>query len=219
MKNLLKLTGAVLLGVACGSANAAIISDADATWPASGAVAATVDAINSSPANRGINSTRTDYQSFVAQQSGTVTSVILAAANYNNLAFDIQVLQIADAQDEASFSSGADVSGLITVDAYGSTYSGNRNVEIQLGGAEQFSLTAGQAYVISVNGGDANVSFNWIHSNSGVDLYTDGTYLRDDGATTANRDFGVAMIPEPATLGLVGFFGAGVLFVRRRLAV
>ena len=45
----------------------------------------------------------------------------------------------------------------------------------------------------------------------------EGFAISSSGADVS--DFGIAAIPEPATLGLLGIFGGGILFIRRRCRV
>ena len=44
-------------------------------------------------------------------------------------------------------------------------------------------------------------------------IYNDHSFLND---ITFNNDSGIQAVPEPATIGLIGLFGGGILFIRRR---
>lgn len=207
------------------SASAATITDLLAVWPTSPDVQ-TVDAINNSPANRGIAGTRIDQQSFTVDSDVTVGTIYLSAANYNNLAFTISFYETVGGVNDNPPVPGTQVGSTITVDPFGSTSSGNGNMEISLSPSEQFTLpalTGGSGYMMAVQLVDTSSStagFNWVHSNSGTDIYTGGRYLRDDGNTTNTRDFGLALVaapvPEPGSLALLAIGSSLLLAVRRR---
>ncbi len=56
---------------------------------------------------------------------------------------------------------------------------------------------------------------NWIGDGGGYSYASDGGVFVPGGSIAKLEVFSVAAIPEPATLGLIGLFGGGILAVRR----
>ena len=72
-----------------------------------------------------------------------------------------------------------------------------------------FSITQGSTVLASGNGVDGDSNFTGGYA---------GTYVDKTGGAPAKYDnFSLEVIPEPATLGLIGVCAAGALFIRRRL--
>jgi len=191
---------------------AANIVSTSALWPTAPDVE-TVDALVNSPANRGITGTRVNRQSFTVLSDFTVSTIFISAANYNSNAFTISFFETSDVNGNPLDLSGAQVGSTITVDPLSYAVGGNMNLEISLTLAEQVFLPApaGPAgYIMAVQLADtaSPAAFNWVHSNSGVDIYSGGRYRRDDGNQTNTRDL--------LALTLIG--AGGLLALRRRRA-
>jgi hypothetical protein len=194
-------------------AEAAIISDINATWPTSPAVQ-TVDALSVTNGNRGMSGTRINRQSFSVASDFTVGEIYLSANNYGNTAFKLEffeIINVLQGTGNGGLAGAANVVGqvdsTITVVPQGTTATGLRNLRIALSPAEQFNLPAlpspgGYLVAISLVDSASAAAFNWVHSNTGADVYSGGRYRRDDGDQTNTRDYGLALvaaIPEPDT--------------------
>jgi len=207
-----------------GNAYGATIASTAATWPTFDALneTASIDANSVVNANRGISGTRIDRQSFNVTNTFTVDTIYLSAANYNSNAFTISFFQTT-AVNANPIVSGTQVGSTITVDPLAAAVSGNMNLEISLLPSEYitFAATTGTAgYVMAIQLADSTTpaAFNWVHSNTGTDIYKGGRYRRDDNDQTSSRDFGFALVqtvPEPTALALFAV-GSGLLVVNRR---
>jgi hypothetical protein len=220
---------------------AAVISNINATWPfptytvpadqpahatAISPGVDTLDAIGAGThANRAINSTRIERQTFTVRSDLTIGSIYLSANNYGNQPFNISFFQVTAVNGTGAGgigTPGAQVGSTITVPAFGSTASGDRNLEIDLDPSEQITLpgvTGTNGYCMQIQLPDSTVSttaFNWVMLNDGTDTYPGGRYRRDDGDTTNTRDYGLALVaaPEPTTLAALAI--GSVLTMRRR---
>lgn len=228
MQPLARVLSSVCLGVLTAAVTqstfAADIVSTAAVWPTAPAVE-TVDALVNTPANRGITGTRVNRQSFTVLSDFTVSTIFISAANYNSNAFTISFFETSDVNGNPLDLSGAQVGSTITVNPLAYAVGGNMNLEISLGLPEQVFLPApvGPAgYIMAIQLADTTsaAAFNWVHSNSGVDIYTGGRYRRDDGNQTNTRDFGLALVavPEPGSLALTLLGAGGLLALRRRRA-
>ncbi len=94
---------------------------------------------------------------------------------------------------------------------------GNINDDVVWTGAD---LAVNGAEIWKLDGGSGSLISSGTNIWSGNLVISDGdTFALVNGKTTAMRmkSLTVDVIPEPATLGLVTFFGAGILVIRRRL--
>jgi PEP-CTERM motif len=205
------------------AASAAVIVNTSGLWPTAPNEVQTIDALSVTHANRGISTTRVDRQSFTVSSDITVDTIFLSANNYNNIAFTISFFQTA-AVNGNPLALGSQIGSTITVSPFGSTASGDRNLQISLDPSEQIffpGLASTAGYVMAIQLADTSGStaaFNWVHSNTGSDIYTGGRYRRDDGDMTNTRDFGLALVqsvPEPGSLAFFAF-GSGILLIARR---
>lgn len=177
----------------------------------------TLDPELNTPAARGINNTRQLRQTFVLDSDITVTNFTLSI---NVTADDDLVVNFYEVTDPLG-ANWAAVGATNLIKTFTQSTVGVRsdaNITFALDGVDTFGMTIGNyaVEVTSLGGGPGVIR----HSNSGTDVYTSGLFYKEDGAISrADRDFGVAInsIPEPATLGLVGIFGAGMMYIRRRL--
>jgi hypothetical protein len=203
------------------TAGAATITSINAAWPAAPAVQS-VDALSVTHANRAINTTRINRQSITVANSVTVGSIYLSASNYGNLPFIIQFFETTNVLGNPLVE-GAQVGSDIVVDAFGSTDTGDRNIAISLSGAEQITLpgVAGpNGYVVTIKLADSSATgsaFNWVHANTGANIYVEGRYRRDDGNQDGARDYGVALVAVPEASSFVLLLaGAATGLVHRR---
>ena len=88
---------------------------------------------------------------------------------------------------------------------------------IGLEGEEKISAVTGSAYAIQfrrVSEGSERLLWNY----ATTDTYADGLWGYANKSTVAGREFavGYTAIPEPATVGLFGLFGVGLIVARRK---
>lgn len=101
-------------------------------------------------------------------------------------------------------------------------------LNVELEAADQFTISGlddPYCYYMNVHMTTAGSSggnlllWNYV---DGTDVNSDSAFAYPGGGEVTDRELGMTIsgvIPEPATIGLVGLFGAGVLFVRRRFMV
>jgi hypothetical protein len=216
---------------------AAVIIDTNAPWPVPdytlpsdtashiAAIAPNVDTLDAiavgTHANRGISGTRINYQGFRVTQDMTISSIYLSANNYNNQPFNISFFNTTNTNGNPLTPLGTQVGNTITVDAFGATASGDRNLRIDLLPSEQFTLpavaaNAGYVMTVTTTPATSGTAFNWVMSNTGTDIYTAGRYRRDDNDQTNTRDYGLALTvaPEPTCSAILAAFV--LLALRRR---
>lgn len=178
-------------------------------------------------------------QSFTATASGNVDAISFAVtrmyAGYNGVVNVYEMFNGDGVTPEANptrFRNGnlawmsdaiATINFNTTAVNINSSGDGNNMYTFSLSGASQFSVIAGHAYMVQIAGAGASASNLVLWDKVDAGTYADGTYGVPNGGTTTvgGRDAGLAIniIPEPATLGLVGVFGVSVMFIRRRLAM
>ena len=114
---------------------AAVIVDTNAPWPFAdytlpsdtaphmAAIAPNIDTLDAigvgTHANRGISGTRINYQGFRVTQDMTISSIYLAANNYNNQPFNISIFNTTNTNGNPLTPLGTQVGNTITVDAFG----------------------------------------------------------------------------------------------------
>lgn len=217
------LVGAALVS-GSNAASAAVITDVNAAWPTAPDTQ-TLNANGVTHANRGISGTRVNRQSFTVTSDVTVGSIFLSASNYGGTAaFTIAFYSIANVNTTtaSAWTGATQIGNTITVDALGTAAAGDRTLRIDLSESEQVTLpaaTGGAGYIMAIRLADttSSAAFNWVHSNTGSDIYSGGRFRRDDGDMTNTRDMGVALVavPEPASIALASLGGLAVLGRRR----
>ena len=98
----------------------------------------------------------------------------------------------------------------------GSTMTGYQNGAVDVSGALNYDGVCDTVETLMSLGGQLGTDGGQnMHTGYIADFRVHtGTLSAED--VTNNFGEGIYAIPEPATLGLIGFFGAGMLFVRRR---
>ena len=167
----------------------------DGTWGNSTATPAPVNLLDNSTKFRGGNNSLIQDLTLIVNVGGEVT--------LSELNFDYLIPFSASPRDfTLSYLSGDLGTGGVTLfsftnSAQVATMTGV-DVDLTASAMTDFTLTGGQSATFRFDFTDAGKTGSSFVDNIGI-LGT------------------VDVIPEPATLGLVAFFGAGVLFIRRRM--
>lgn len=102
----------------------------------------------------------------------------------------------------------------LTIDSSNDIASGGV-MTVNLDAGEQFEITEGAAYCVvfrRTSTGDERLLWQYAES----DVYADGAWGYTGQALVTGREYALAYsVPEPATFGMLGVFGFGMLYVRR----
>ena len=211
------LASAVVLAgmsVICTSAQAAISFVADGGYPPAPTMGTplvdqagvegtfTLDPTQFSVAGRGISGTRHLRQSFQVDETFYVGGVILSHAHgQTEGGYIISFYNIDNVSASTWTPNGAPFKTL-TIPNTVDVPSSSSTLEFVLTGADSFTLQARgdvanadlTGYGIEVSNFDESTNLgNWFHSNNGTDNYTAGRYYIENGSTSSNRDFGLAL--------------------------
>lgn len=112
---------------------------------------------------------------------------------------------------DAQFNMLAGGTGNVTVDAIADNA---YNVNFETGNLGSFTLG-------SKNGGSAGGVWEWSIGNGNISI--DGVTVTDAAqfsiTSTGGNDTTMALIPEPATFGMMAMIGGGILFIRKRFMI
>ena len=106
------------------------------------------------------------------------------------------------------------------------TFSAGENVDIRaafLGGGSGLALLDSASFQLTSTGVDGLISTYTptldISGAGAQQLFLNFNNYRPGATESWSVVDNIEIIPEPATIGLVGVFGAGVLFIRRRFMI
>lgn len=200
--------------VICASAQAAISFVPDGGYPAAPTMGTplvnqagvegtfTIDPTQFSVAGRGITGTRHLRQSFQVDETFYVGGVILSHAHGATEGGYIISFYNIDNVSASSWAPNGAPFKTLTIPNTVDVPSSSSTLEFVLTGADSFTLEARgdvansdlTGYGIEVsNFNESSNNGNWFHSNNGIDNYTAGRYYIENGSTSNNRDFGLAL--------------------------
>ena len=164
-------------------------------------------------------------QSFTATQGGVVSDISVSALRLGTGTYTMEVYE-SFAGDGVTPTANPDKFRLnnalwmpllasydFTVTTGLGSGSPGGSVTVAFSPSEQFSFVAGNAYAVNILTGTGTY---WYQKYANTGTYADGAAGYDNGAPTG-RDVPLAynVIPEPATIGLIGVCGIGMLAARR----
>ena len=174
---------------------------------------------------RDLKQGRDMYQSFrLTSDVNDITEVQIAGIFLSNdpaATFDVNFYSVTDST-AADYVSTVGAS-LKTISVANTTSPGDTSgfgyVSLALDGGDIFSLAAGDYAVRITASSAANAWVKWDAENSNGSNYTEGFAYFADSTGAQTLDMGVAVVPEPATIGLVSLMGGGILFIRQRFMI
>ncbi|MFT4177671.1 MAG: hypothetical protein QM627_13615 [Luteolibacter sp.] len=236
MKNKLFLSLLLTSSLLAVSANGASVVVTPYTgtsdWPSADFDAETLNAFANTPGSVNAAANRFLGQGFTLTEEITIGSIYLTVTNYDpaqTYTFGFYSIANPSSTTASNWTGASLVTGTSTfssadfTDGPDAAVTGQYVVRIDLDPSEAVTLAAG-TYFFGVQVGESS-SFQWTHSNTGTNLYTDGgmyyTGISYTSGSNANqrRDFGLAFapVPEPSVALLGGLSLLGLLR-RRRVA-
>lgn len=230
-------TGFSLTALAAQAANVSLIPyTGSSDWPASPELE-TVNAFEVPNAQSSVRNAINLEQSFTLSDPLTVRRIYLGIQDYDpSFEYELRFFQIGgsganstsidDWDQQSGTFTGTQIGGTLSSSTFTgeSAVSGNHVLRIDLTGAEEVNLPAGEYFLAAndTSGATDDISFFWKLSNdSGNDYYTEGRFFDDGGikSQAAYRDYALALssVPEPG-LSVLLLGGVSLLALTRRRA-